>query len=432
MQTKWRRNAIFTFIEAAIFFPILLLLGIVVDRFVSAGPVLVAWWAESALCAAAGVILRPLPWPRWLMVMIGTVIAFAATLLTFGASSVALAVVCPLGGAVFLRALLLDADTYTNRSVMYWIGLLVHFIGYLLFRYHHWFQPYLSWVVVSGVLSLLICVLMTNRESLLAESFSKGDARKVSRQTKRINRSMLFVLLLILAFAVFYGPIIEAFQAMFYKLVQWLSALLERGESSPPPPEPPPPGSNEMQLPPAEENDGWFKRLSDILFQLVVYVVYVALAAGALFLLYVGIKQLSRLLRRISAWLADRFEGRAKMGATQGFVDEEVQLLNLRHLGREYLDKLRDLGARIRREPPPRDNKEKLRRIYRDYVREAVKAGYTFKPHLTPKETLKDIGAWRKRNQRAGMSHGLGGLYYKARYSPAHISDEEMKEIERK
>ncbi|WP_038291396.1 hypothetical protein [Acetivibrio straminisolvens] len=126
----------------------------------------------------------------------------------------------------------------------------------------------------------------------------------------------------------------------------------------------------------------------------------------------------------LGAWLRKKWN--------VGFTDEEESLITFGSIKDSFIKKVNERVSKLFEEEPDweslKDNKEKVRYIYRKLLIDAMASGYLFKKYLTPLETVRDIDTWRR--QGLCEASGIGKLYSKARYGNGGIEDEDVRKVE--
>lgn len=207
----------------------------------------------------------------------------------------------------------------------------------------------------------------------------------------------------------------------------WLSRLSSGSEEAPPaeaPPEAIPP------MPSVEPNEpGLLSMILNIGF-------YILGAAAILAVLYFILRWLYRNTGGILRRTMDRLLSllRRETPAVSGYQDEETSLFNWEQTiqdFRQYMrSKLTPASRRDRWEGMD-GSRERIRWLYRHWLRARHAEGYEVKPYLTPQETAADVAAWSQGQKRsskyadgdASVNDRLLGLYNKARYAEEELAE---------
>ncbi len=261
------------------------------------------------------------------------------------------------------------------------------------------FRPAATWlgpvIVLTGLLTMnqlhLTSLTDVQRNPLTAGGMAVP--RTMNRENKRL---LLGIFLVILALSCLRGLMtaLKWLGRMAFRLAVWLASLFsaESGTDNGG-------GSDEMNL--AEvfgtggnnRNPIW-ERIEEIIIHAVVYI---ALAAAAVFLLWMAYKG----LRKLFAFLRSlHFNGDEEESAADEYTDTKERLVELKDLPKTYLNRARDwIAEQLKREPNWNDLKtvsEKVRALYRRTVYKASARGFRYKDSLTPSQALPQAGQYIK------------------------------------
>jgi len=350
-----------------------------------------------------------------------------------------------LGFAFGLAGMLMGAtaDRRSRSIPWYWAGVGLYAAGSIAFPYDARLAAHGRLLAAAGTVCLAVALLATNRAHLRYVAMADGDAPAVPSMLRRHNRIFVAALLaaaLVLAAGLgsWIGRVLHDAVAGAFRL---LAALLDRAPA--PPPEPsapaaPPP----MPLPPQGEPSR-FSRIMDIALYALGWTILAAGAAWLAYRLYLSGGLLRRWIGRLIALLA----GSGRSPASDGYTDEEEVVFRWEEVRQRWRDSRIGRLRFGRREPgwnELADNRERVRYLYRRWLRGHTARGYEAKRHLTPLETERDVARWEAAaSGRGGRSQAaLGGgapeeaspsplirLYYKARYGEKPVSDEELARL---
>jgi hypothetical protein len=414
--------------------------------------------AVAALSAVAGAALSlagaaaSLRWTRrWqqlgLALLAGAAFAWAATTFLAGAPTWAIAA----AGAAMGFFVFLQGTTVAERMDVpqwLWYGLALYFIAAVAYPRLDALRDTVAALTIGGAASLAIALFSSNGTFLRGATLSTSRTRAVPASLRRHNRAtMAVVLLVVVGLTAAFG---NAFGRLLFGFIRWLFGLLPQGAPAeePPAPEPAPPSRPEGLPEPAGE-PGWFAQLLDIL----AYAVGIGAIGLVLFLLGRWLYRngggvLREWLRRLAAFLSRSGRG----AADASYVDEETTVFSWETVGKRVRESwLGRLVARSRSErwEDQRTNAERVRFLYRRWLRAAVDAGYEPRRHLTPRETEADVLAWAASRPASGRGAkpaiGAGGdvaggagsagtlveQYDRVRYGDASPSDEDVERARR-
>ncbi|MCH1640256.1 hypothetical protein MJ257_09065 [Paenibacillus timonensis] len=360
----------------------------------------------------------------------------------------------------------LQGMTVRNRQGsfrLYWAGLGLYFLAGIFYPRIEALQgtaPLITW---AGAFSLAAALFMTNHQYLRYSSQSADSGERLPAGLRRHNR--LFV-----------GVIIAAALLLAAGAGRWIGGLLwgllkaiVRWLTRPQEPAPPPLEEPKEELPPLEPMLPAESHEPDLLAQILNYAFYVfgglLLAALLGFVLYWLYKNASGIWRKAIDRLLSLLRRESAAPEQAAYRDEETSLFTWE----SALQGWRKVGARLIRpgKPPERwedmkDNRERVRFLYRLFLRKERERGYSLKPHLTPREMVQEIkretarpdeaakaarAGKRKRPAGRGVTETAGEavrrdlesaadpllrLYYGTRYGEETPGDEEVAELRRR
>ncbi|WCF08203.1 DUF4129 domain-containing protein [Paenibacillus thiaminolyticus] len=415
----WRRGRDFgisllrALLDYLILFPVLLLISVYAAPDV-AGPQL--WYGLWPACAAVGAALQSTVRFKRLRLWL---------LLLFVAGSAALAAVVPIGlpiiavyaagFIVFARGMAAVANRSSFGDTVHWnwAALGIYFLVFALSFFRpelRALQPHLAAV---GVLFVFGTLWQMNWGQLNKANYSVEARGSVPAQVMRLNASyvILFFLALVLIVAFTFGSAMDTLMEWTRMLLGWLFSGSENvAVDEPPPPQAAPPMPLFGADANAEPSLFW-----TLLERLITVVFWVALAVGALagtwFLLRFLMKKLFP-----QAWEALlRFLRKREVGPEAAdYVDEQSSTFEWEKLRRRVMKPWAQTARRWRREryDDLRTNRERVRFLYRERLRQAIEKGYEPDPSRTPKETMEHLRQWERKPERGqGVGSGLGEAY---------------------
>jgi hypothetical protein len=185
-------------------------------------------------------------------------------------------------------------------------------------------------------------------------------------------------------------------------------------------------------LPAGEPTPRWIEILQTV-FLIIVGIACLILLVRLLIRLY---RKLVPILKRAYAfvmeWLRLFFLGSRQLAeGDPGFVDEVESLLKQNETA--FSAARRWLVDMLEREPgygTMKNDKERVRWLYRNLVRHEIRHGYDFQPSATPRETLDAIGA-RVGRRKVFHSGHAAEVYDLVRYSPEVIGPEHVHDMKK-
>jgi hypothetical protein len=235
--------------------------------------------------------------------------------------------------------------------------------------------------------------------------------------------------------------VVMAVLAAFRQIQRWLEdhvlAAIKRllgmiggGEGTEAPPAPPAPPPQEM-LPPMEPNEP--SKLLVMLEQVVKIAVTIAIIIAALFLLYWLGRRMSAWLRK---WMDKLLQRQSALKAEDGaYTDEVEKLMTLNKWRNQMKNRFGSRRSREDDREPDWDElqsgKERMRWLYRKWLRGGMSAGYAPLPHLTPRETARSMSAWNGREEAKNEAERFAGGYEAVRYGDALPDESELERYRR-
>ncbi|WP_309118877.1 DUF4129 domain-containing protein [Paenibacillus sp.] len=419
---------------------LLLLLPVWLALYAWLRPPGVAWAAVGIAAASFAGAAASLRWNRrWQQLGLGLLIgaAFFGSLLLAGADERLAAVGAGVGFIAALQGLTVRERNEAPQWL--WYGLALYFVAAIVYPRVDALRDTVTALTIGGAVSLAVALFASNGTFLRGASLASSRTRSVPATLRRHNRAMMAaVLLVVIALTAAFG---NAFGKLLFAFFRWLFGLLpnEAPAEEAPAPEPPPQTMPEG-LPAAEGEPGLWAQILDI----IGYAIGIAAALALLFWLgrwlYRNAGELLReWLRRLAAFLTR--SGRAPEDAA--YVDEETTVFSwesaFKRVRESWLGRL-VARSRAERWEDQRTNAERVRYLYRRWLRTAVDAGYESRRHLTPRETEADVIAWAasRPTGRSGMpasdgdkASALVELYDRVRYGDAVPSDGDVERTRR-
>ncbi|QYR19057.1 DUF4129 domain-containing protein [Paenibacillus sp. sptzw28] len=352
----------------------------------------------------------------FMILLISAVIAFCYSLLLFGATKEgALSLIA--ASLTLYRGGKMAVTPWHNRLLPrhYTAGLLVYFGVSVVCSLAEPFKPFKPLMIGLGLVALFLTLFAANRDNVNNESLSNDDKPMIEPTVRKHNLYLVSTVAVITLLIVFSYQLQAALGALWHTfssiLNKWLSSGGEKAAVPPPQTEPPaqPPG-----LPSGEGKS------MPLWLDILLYGIAIAVLGAVLWLVLRQLRHLPEWLRQLREKLAQLF-GREKGEQNQGYVDVVESIRKPGLLG----------GLRLSRTKEPRsrwkdlqDNESRIRYLYRQWLARRVKAGYAFKPHLTPIETGADAGTQASDSPSAET---LIHQYNSVRYGKKKITDETIR-----
>jgi hypothetical protein len=291
-------------------------------------------------------------------------------------------------------------------------------------------------LAVTGTIGILLSLILINRQQI--RDAGTILERKLHLPTTLLRRNGLYVgIFVILAVAgtawEFFGRLVVSLFSLFGQFISWIIRLL----TSLAPAKDDSTGTGGMEqtpamLPAGEPTPRWVEILQTV-FLILIGIACLILVVRLLIRLY---RKLVPILKRAYAfvmeWLRLFFLGSRQLAeGDPGFVDEVESLLKQNETA--FSAARRWLADMMEREPgygAMKNDKERVRWLYRNLVRHEIRHGYEFQPSATPRETLDAIGS-RGVRRKVFHSGRAAEVYGLVRYSPEEIGPEHVHEMKK-
>lgn len=414
-------------VELLLFFPILLLLY----RFLS--PVALAVWLLFLwLSYTLGGLLV---WFRirltWLLYSIIVLVSGVLTVMLYGGQLHASVILVWLLSAMLLyRGVRMSAVAWSGDvpAILCIIGLGSYFAVSFIASLSEAWRGYLPILLWTGLISLSVCLFLANRTHI--RMVSPAGVSKVSSILSK-NRIWIVLLVGVILFISFFQVINQALMAIVYGtsyLIKWLGSLLNSGEI------PPLQDSeqNEVLIPePAEDPSIWSKILNYLFYGFFSMVI---LFIAGIFLVWI-FKNFRSVWKRIINWFRHLLLRENKWISDDGYIDEKKHLIQWKEIrssfGKRFKQRFARWFQREARWSSLTDWRARVRWLYRRKLLQAIRQGYNYQPHLTPRQTLSTLADSGDIPDLAPIHPLLARYYEQARYGSPHeiVSDDEVEKI---
>ncbi|WNS45453.1 hypothetical protein [Paenibacillus sp. MMS20-IR301] len=415
------------FIDWLLLLPVWLLL----QSYLQPSGAAVRWIWLLPLLVAGGVLLRRICSRLWNQLLAALLLGALAVSIS---GPLALAGIPLMAGAAVSAYLGMTAAGRQNRLKMYIAGLILYFISAIIYSRIPELQPNVAALTWSGSLCLVLALLDSNSSHLRYSSMN-GDTARLPQGLRGHNR--LFVAGFIVAAALLAAGGGKAAGTLLWRAVRgffiWLTAVLSGSEAPAPVTEELPAANS--GFPPVESGEpGLLSAILNILF-------YIAGTALLLVILYYILRWLysntGGILRRAIDWLLTLLR-RESPSAAAGYRDEETSLFTWEQTVQGFRDYLRSKlspASRKDRWEGMNGSRERVRWLYRHWLRAKQAEGYELKTYLTPQETAADVAEWSEGQKRQRSGSGgrsadkLPGLYNRARYGGEELPEPSAEEV---
>lgn len=422
-------------VEAVFFLPVLLL-GY---TYLVPGLISPAWLCVLPFVTLVGILLRGWISVLWkqagVSLLLGGAAAAAASALG-GNPAIGMAL-----GAVFAYHGL-TSGRRDQRIRLYWLGLGLYLLAGMVYSRIPALSGWLTLLTWAGVFCLAWTLFVANRNYLKYSTMAYNAAGQKLPRGLRGHNSIWIAAIVVLAVLMAAGTGRWIGSILLNTARQLFSWLFKPGEE--PAPELPPEEESEaaspvMPLFEQPEPNRWTEFLNGA-FYVLGTVAIIALAILVIVLIYKNAGgMLRQFMNRLLGWL--KRTGREE--PPTDFVDDETKL-GFRVSGdkkwSELLNPLLSRFGRRERWEDMRDNRERIRFLYRRLLQTEQADGYAVKPYLTPMETEKEIRGLQgetagkrsrinARSKRRPAADKLIQAYYRIRYGEREPEPAEVEQL---
>lgn len=366
---------------------------------------------------------------RFVLLLVSALLIGGLTWLAFGTGFAALGAVIA-GGVLYAHGFrtVRTAWHFVFPVGLYWICLFAYLMAALILPRLSLYADYtdsLSWL---GAIALVLTLFFSNSNNLKEETHSGDNEVRLAQGVVWKNR-LLIVLVLVVVMAIgFFGPIKQMMASLKNSLVDLINSLIRwmsRDKGEPTPNQPAQPPAN-MGMP--TDPDAGPSALALFLEKAAYYLGVAILAALVIAVLYVIVRVGYRQVRRLIAWLRERSEEGA--AGVQDYEEEKTNLLDWGELRKQLGERVASFVSRFEREPSweRMNGAERIRQLYRAFIRRSVGAAQPFEPHLTAQEQLK---AREDRQLNATQRGELTEAYNAVRYGGETIEESVSNRLKR-
>ncbi|WP_424768916.1 DUF4129 domain-containing protein [Paenibacillus sp. sgz302251] len=277
-------------------------------------------------------------------------------------------------------------------------------------------------LIICGITSMILLFFFANERHVSHETIYSAKT-PATLAYKRQNRFLMLIIVSSIVILALFKQIHQAVESFLRSLMEKLMSWLNRPQKEQPneelpiaQPLPEMIGGEEVK-PPAD----WVLLLEQIL----KYVGISFIIFGAAILLFILLRKLNMLVKRIAAKLMERGAENRKNEAD--FTDEEENLMSLSSLRKQMGGRLQNLLPKKRGQDwhDLNTNAEKIRFLYAWLVHSDRMNASVYQAHLTPQETAERLKEWRDEGQRDGLQHFIKA-YEQVRYGEKMIKDEQV------
>ncbi len=417
-------------VEILLALPLLLTVNLAWFDFIPPG----LWFGIHIFTYAIGLLIRRLfiKHRRWIPILIGVLFAFALGFY-LGRGLIDDVILSLLFFFVYIRGMVVAEVPWSEifPKPLYLVGLMTYFVATFFYGRIVELRPFLMWLTLTGIAATALCLFTINADVL--RSAAQRDLKDTSSRPTihRHNRRLTIGVFLIILILTAYRPLKDGLTALLTNIGAWLmrmisalfAALYKPITGEPPPPEVE--GGMPM-LPPVEE------KAPSIFGEWIVRIVgYILLTAAAIALAYLLLRTLWKLTVFIIRLLKKLLSGLSHIDTYDGYQDEKESLMNWQALrkttGKRLLSWMERLLAREPKWEDLKDDRQRARFLYRQFMIKCIREGYPYKRYLTPQETASELSLDFHKDEI--MSGQLAKVYQKARYGNEEMQPEELLQL---
>ncbi|WP_127585025.1 hypothetical protein [Paenibacillus koleovorans] len=419
-------------VELLLYAPLLIQLGVLTVP----DDGLFLWWFTLPIYYVAGYTLRSL-WrieTRFGLTALGVVIVGGLSYVFSSGSMLALVSGFAIGALLYYRGSRMSQLPWniTFPIRFYWFGLVTYAYGSIAFPSFDSLSGYKTTVYLLGFAALAVALLVSNEMNLKNETLSGSREAKLSRGVVWKNRILILLALALVMLIGSWKALAGAVTALKEKIIALYQSLIDRII-----PNKPSGGVSEMPTGSALEIGQITAEETDpsafVLFlqKMGYYVVAAILIGAVIFILYLGIRLLRKWIKRLVAWMSERMNRRGDDN-DGGFVDEKSNVFDWDALKKQWSDSAKSGWKKLFDREPKweqlKDNRERVRFLYRMKLQEFMGEGYRFESAKTPGEVGSDVERWRKEASIPAWK-ALIPLYYEARYGDKELTGEKLRDV---
>ncbi|TCT11604.1 hypothetical protein EDC18_1211 [Natranaerovirga pectinivora] len=344
---------------------------------------------------------------------------------------------------VFILTLLNTFIFYRGKSFMdnEWGGLLpsniimMCIVSYTLlllsFFYVEKLKPYNSMIQVAAVITLIIGLIRINALEIKMIVTPDNDKVNVPKSLVK-NNLVLTVVAIVLIFIVstinhirdIILTVIKSIGKVIYFLYGLFTNMISYSTS-----ENMGPGELEYIDSAIIKDETLLDKIIEVIKLVVLYGVIILI--GILFI-YLMAVIFHKVIKGLISFFKILMEYLNKENKNVLYEEEKEMIMNWKDLKEKYLEKINNwIDKSIEKEKKwedLKDNKERIRYLYRVWIFQKIKNGYSFKSSYTPEEVYTDLCKWNGDMAYEG-SEELIKLYNKSRYGNKELEDKIVIEL---
>ncbi|GAF67018.1 hypothetical protein BTS2_3926 [Bacillus sp. TS-2] len=335
---------------------------------------------------------------------------------------------------LFLMSLCLRGFYYSREILakiipvkLLWYGMVGYVLFYFVFRFHSSLVNDLLTLNIVGFFYVCLTLFYSNHVHIKLATLSDREKPMIGMATKRQNRFLIFLTILfaaLLANASYLSELLNMLRNAIGFILESIGS--NDGEYIPLEPEMPANQLEEM-LGESEQNQ------SSFWVTILNYFGMILLVGGLVFILIFVLKGLRKKLAKLFNWLKKslkKWSIRNKEEEEADYIDEKEKLINFKKFTDELQKRSKDwLASKFKKQASLEDystNQEKIRHLFRLFIRQEVKNGFVRKNSYTANEMLQILLSHYEEDKEVAI---LQENYSRARYSLATIKDSDVEKL---
>ncbi|MHA6484060.1 DUF4129 domain-containing protein [Paenibacillus sp. strain BS8-2] len=320
--------------------------------------------------------------------------------------------------------------TATFHSVHMSVGIMSYIICIpLSYWVLHDLAEWRLWIAACGIASIILFINVVNNRHLIGESVDGSQSKTLSEATKR-NRLLLAGLTLLMAIFAAFRQIQQWLENTLLAAIKRLFGMIGSGEEPQAPSEQPSPPPQEMPLP---TDTGEPSKFLVLLEQLLKIIVTIVIVIAVLILLYWLGRRLAVLMRK---WLDKLLQRQSVIKADDNaYTDEVEKLMSLTKWRDQLKNRFRNQQSRAGDNEPAwealQSRSERMRWLYRKWLRVGIQQGYSPQAYLTPLETAQTMNELRRSEGEHKKALHFASGYDAVRYGGESPSEDELEQYRR-
>lgn len=308
--------------------------------------------------------------------------------------------------------------------VLWSFGVPLYFISYFIYRYTTMFEAYLPVITVSGFVFLVLLLFRSNTSHLEEATLDNNDKRSVNSVIRQQNYVYITVMLAVITLLTQFGLVKTVILTTIRMIFLMISSFFSLFESDAPVEEPEPEVASEMPFIVEEINKP--SQFAQILEMIATIAAVIVLVIAVIFIVY----KISNNFKKFILWvisiihrMIEIIGGKSLFDKnTQTYQDEKETVLDWNKIRNKIKGQTSNfVKTRLLKQKKWEvlSETEKVRYLYRQFIKKAQDEGYQVMKNETAHELLTRIAQDQLLEKETRLT--LDQLYSQARYSQEQI-----------